>query len=128
MDDKFSSSLILLTYKNKALLMYRQNSAIDEEKHAWSFIGGTKATKESFEDALGKIIEKEMGIRVENVEFVSRSCYHACLTDDNVNHIQRAEGQTLAFFTLKELQKLLLSSPTREFVSRHGSLITAAYS
>lgn len=108
--------------------MYKQNSAIDEEKHAWSFIEGAKSPKDSFENALVRNVEKEMGIRIDNVEFVSESCYHSCLTDDNVNQIKRAEGQSLAFFTLKELKNLLLSNPTRDFVSKHGALITASYS
>lgn len=122
MNDKVSS-LILLSYKGKALLMYKQKSPIDDEKHAWSFIGGTKSAKESFEHALEKNIEKEMGIRVETVEYVSKYCYHATLTDDNVNQIKRAEGQLLAFYNLKELQNLILASSTREFITKHGELI-----
>ncbi|KKR26087.1 MAG: hypothetical protein UT57_C0043G0006 [Microgenomates group bacterium GW2011_GWC1_39_7] len=123
MDDKISSNLILLTYKNKALLMSRQESPIDEEKHAWSFIGGTKGIQGSIESALSKRVEKETGVKIEKVEFVSKSCYHATLTDDNVNRIERQEGQLLSFFSFRELQNLLLSNPTREFVSKHGALI-----
>jgi hypothetical protein len=121
-------NLILLTYKSKALLMYRQESAIDENKHPWSFLGGIKGIHASIELALEKIIEKEAGIKINNIEYVSKFCYHASLTDDNVNKIQRAEGQTLSFFTLKELQNLMLSASTREFVSKHGKIIAAAYS
>lgn len=121
--DNVSPSLILLTYKGKALLMHKQNSVIDEEKHPWSFIGGIKENRESFENALSRRVEKEMGIKIENVEFVSESCYHARLTDDNVNKIQRAENQLLDFFTLKEVHKLFLSIQTAQFISKHGSLI-----
>lgn len=123
MDDN-SSGQILLTYKNKALLTYRQKNSLDDGKDAWSLIKGTKSKKESFESAFEKIVEKEMGIKVGKVEYVSESCYHATLTDNNVNQIQRAEGQLLSFFTLKELEKLLLSSSTRDFVSKHSDLIT----
>ncbi|KKQ93291.1 MAG: hypothetical protein UT56_C0003G0033 [Candidatus Levybacteria bacterium GW2011_GWB1_39_7] len=103
--------------------MSRQESPIDEEKHAWSFIGGTKGTQGSIESALSKRVEKETGVKIEKVEFVSKSCYHATLTDDNVNRIERQEGQLLSFFSFRELQNLLLSNPTREFVSKHGALI-----
>lgn len=122
MDDT-SSSLILLTYKGKALLMHKQKSVIDEEKHPWSFIGGIKENKESFEHAMSRRVEKEMGIKIENVEYVSELCYHARLTDDNVNKIQRAENQLLDFFTLKELKNLFLSSLTVQFISKHSGLI-----
>ena len=67
--------------------------------------------------------EKEMGIKIENVEFVSDSCYHARLTDENVNNIQRAENQLLDFFTLGEVKKLFLSNTTAQFISKHSALI-----
>ncbi len=123
MDDKISPASILLTYKGKALLMYKKSSPMDEEKHAWCFIGGIKENRESFENAMARKVEKEMGIKIEKVEFVSESCYHARLTDDNVNKIKRAEGQLLDFFTLKELRKLFLSNATQQFISKHGALL-----
>lgn len=123
MDDKIFPSLILLTYKGKALLMHKRNSVIDEVNHPWSFIGGIKEKSESPENAMSRQAEKEMGIKIEKVEFISESCYHARLTDDNVNKIKRAENQLLDFFTLKELKKLFLSSRTQQFVSKHGALI-----
>lgn len=123
MDDKISPASILLTYKGKALLMYKKSSPMDEEKHAWCFIGGIKENRESFENAMSRRVEKETGIKIEKVEFVSESCYHARLTDDNVNKIKRAEGQLLDFFTLKELRKLFLSSTTAQFILKHGALI-----
>jgi len=123
MDDKISPASILLTYKGKALLMYKKSSPMDEEKHAWCFISGIKENRESFENAMARKVEKETGIKIEKVEFVSESCYHARLTDDNVNKIERAEGQLLDFFTLKELGKLFLSSTTAQFISKHGALI-----
>src|SRR3989338_158338 len=123
MDNKISPASILLTYKGKALLMYKRSGPMDEEKHAWCFIGGIKENKESFETAMSRRVEKEMGIKIEKVEFVSESCYHAKLTDDNVNKIKRAEGQLLDFFTLKELKKLFLSNTTAQFISKHGALI-----
>lgn len=123
MDDKISTPLILLTYKGKALLMYKMSSAIDSVQHEWSLIGGGRGEKESFEEALSRRVEKEARIKIEDVEFLSDRCYHASLTDDNVNNIKRYEGQLLDFFTLREVQKLPLSESTRQFISKHGSLI-----
>ena len=122
MDDT-SPSLILLTYKGKVLLMHKQKSVIDEENHPWCLIGGVRENKESFENAMARRVEKETGIKIENVEFVSENCYHARLTDDNVNKIKRAENQLLDFFTLKEVRKLFLSNLTGQFLLKHGALI-----
>jgi len=68
-------------------------------------------------------VRKEMGIKIENVEFVSRSRYLARLTDDNVNRIERSENQLLDFFTLKEVKDLFLSRETADFISSHDQLI-----
>lgn len=123
MDDKSSIGLILLTYKGKALLMYKTNSAIDAEKHQWCFINGKKNDKESFEETLLKKVETEASIRVDGLELVSENFYHARLTDDNVNQIKRGERQLLDFFTLSEIKKLHLEPSTKSFISQFGNLI-----
>jgi len=105
--------------------MYKSNGPIDEEKHPWCFIGGTKGEKESFEKAMARRVEKETGVKIEKVEFVSEFCYHARLTDDNVNKIERAENQLLDFFSLAESKKLFLSTTTTQFISKHGNLINS---
>jgi hypothetical protein len=69
-------------------------------------------------------VQNETGIKVANIEFVSEFCYHAHLTDDNVNQIQRKEHQLLDFFTPRELNKLFLANSTQEFITKHGSLIS----
>jgi hypothetical protein len=103
--------------------MHKQNSVIDQEDHPWTFISGVKRKKESFEDALSRKVQAEMGIRIENVECASESCYYARLTDDNVNNIQRGENQLLDFFSPKELNNLYLTHLTQEFISKHEDLI-----
>jgi isopentenyldiphosphate isomerase len=118
-----TSGLILLTYKGKVLLMHKQKSVIDEEKHPWCLIGGIREKRESFEKALARRVHKEAGINIENVEFLSESCYRAELTDDNVNKIQRKDNQLLDFFAPKEVNKLFLSSSTQEFISKHEAVI-----
>lgn len=120
-------SLILLTYKGKILLMHKKTSVMDDKSHPWSLIEGVRQKKESLEDALSRTVEKETGIKIENIEYVSEFRYHAALTDDNINNIKRAENQLLDFFTLKDLQKLLLSSSTREFVTNYSYLIQAPF-
>ncbi|MEK7573884.1 MAG: NUDIX domain-containing protein [Patescibacteria group bacterium] len=123
MDGKITRGLILLTYKGKALLMNKSNSSIDREKHPWCFIGGVKGEAESFENAMKRRVETETGIAIKEVELISESCYHARLTDDDVNRIKREENQLLDFFTIKDIRKLFLSNTTAQFVSKHSELI-----
>ncbi len=123
MNSKILRVLILLTYKGKALLLYRSENPLDQGQREWSFIEGIKGVEESFEQALFRKVEGEASIKIKGIEFISRHFYHARLTDDNVNSIVRGEGQLLNFFTLAELQKLSLSPSSREFVSNYGNLI-----
>ncbi len=103
--------------------MNKSNSVVDEEKHPWSFIAGIIKKRDSFENVMSRRVKKETGIEIEKVELVDESCYVARLTDDNVNKIERAQNQLLNFFTLKELKKLFLTIPTRQFISKHSALI-----
>lgn len=99
-------------------------------KTAWSFIGGTKQTDKPFEETICRDVERETNIKLKAVELLSSDFYfdrkryffHAKLTDENVNNIKRADGQTLAFFTLKELGKLQLATTTRLFLLKHREL------
>ena len=57
-----SSSLILLTYKGKILLMHKKSGAMDEEAHPWCFIGGIRKNKESYEAAMSRKVKEEMEV------------------------------------------------------------------
>jgi ADP-ribose pyrophosphatase YjhB (NUDIX family) len=104
--------------------MHKEKSVIDEEKHPWCLIGGIRQKKESFEETLSRRVEDETGIKIANVKLVSEFCYHANLTDDNVNKMQRKEHQLLDFFTPRELNKLFLANSTQDFIAKHGNLIS----
>lgn len=116
--------LILLTYKNKVLLMHKQKGILDQGKHPWRLISVTINQNLSLEQTLISRIQEEMGIKVENVERITENYYHARLTDKNVNNIQRSEHQLLDFFTLKDTEKLFLSDETSKFISAYPQLIT----
>ncbi len=102
-------------------MSHTSTSAIDQEKHPWRFLGGTKDKKETFETAMQRLVKKEMGIKIENIVPVKDTYFHAKLTDDHVNNIQRSDNQLFAFFTVKEVQKLFLSFPTQEFMEHYKS-------
>ena len=123
MDDKDLAALILLTYKGKALLMYKYENSIDDEDHEWTFIRVVKKGKEPIKNTLAKMVWKEAGIKVDEIEFVNDNFYHARLSDNEVNNIKRDELQLLNFFTLNEVRNLTLSPSTKNFVTEYGNLI-----
>lgn len=103
--------------------MHRNLSPIDQGQHGWSFIGVNTDKNESSKDAITKQVEGEMSVKIKTIQILSKYCFHAELSDDDVNNIKREEGQLLNFFTLRELQKLQLTPSTRQFVASFGSLI-----
>jgi len=128
---KLDESLILLTYKEKILLMIRNyvfNSGIQK---TWSMIGGKKENNESCEKTIIRKIKEEMNIKIADVKFLLTTSssekdtyfYHGKLTDDNVNFIQRSEGQELQFFDLKELGKLNLVTSADHFFAQNKNII-----
>jgi len=121
--DKITQSLILLTYKGKILLMHKQESANDEVNHPWGFISAVINKEESFESAFSRQVQKEAGIKIDNIECISKYCYSAKLTDEHVNTIERSENQRLDFFGLNELKKLMVSSSTQDFLLKHATSI-----
>ena len=123
MADNILPSLILLTYKGKALLMNKKNSAIDNESHPWCFIGAVSEKNEPIEKAVTRRVQKETGIKIENIQHISELAYHASLTDDNVNEIKRSENQLLDFFNPNEVRKLLLTRATEALFNKHLALI-----
>ena len=131
MVNKVDTSLILLTYKGKVLLMHRNVLPNILQINDWSFIGGTKEKNKSFEETIYKDVERETSIKLEKVELLSdpinsdnrKHFYHAKLTDKNVNDIKRGDGQTLDFFTLRELERLHLSESTKLFIVKYRNLL-----
>ncbi len=105
-------------------------------KKIWSMIGGKKGIGESFEKTMARCIKEEMNIEISGVKLLLIApssdkniyFYHGRLTDNNVNLIERAEGQELQFFDLKELGKLQLATSTNFFFSKHRNAIEALIS
>ena len=124
-------SRILLTYKGKILLTFTENNPNALQNVLWHFIGGVKQKDKSEEETITKLVEKETSIKLVSIEFLSSQgfdnstehFYSAKLTDENVNNMERAEGQIINFFTLSEIEKLPLSISTQLFISKHKDLL-----
>lgn len=128
---KLDESLILLTYKEKILLMIRNYIFNSGAQKIWCMVGGKKGNNESFEKTIIRKIKEEMNIKISDVKFLLASpvdnkntyFYHGKLTDNNVNFIQRSEGQELQFFDLKELDKLQLATSADLFFTKNRNIV-----
>jgi ADP-ribose pyrophosphatase YjhB (NUDIX family) len=131
MNSKLNESLILLTYKEKILLMIRNYVFNSGLQKTWCMVGGEKENNESSEKAITRCIKEEMNIKINEVKFLLMApsenkntyFYHGKLTDDDVNLIQRAEGQELQFFDLKELNKIQLTSSADLFFTQNKNIV-----
>lgn len=128
---KLNESLILLTYKEKILLMIRNYVFNSGLAKIWRMIGGEKGNNESFEKTIARYIKEEMNIKISGIKLLlvapsndkNTYFYHGKLTDNNVNLIERSEGQELQFFDLKELDKLQLSASTNLFFIQNRNAV-----
>ncbi|MBI2442383.1 MAG: NUDIX hydrolase [Candidatus Levybacteria bacterium] len=126
------ASLILLTYKGKVLLTIRNNtSPIRSKQDIWSFIAGIRKQKESFDQAIQRKVSETTGILLPQVTLLSHWVYnkkkkyffHAELTDEQVNNLERKEGEVIDFFSHDELAKLSLDRLTTLFIAKHKDLL-----
>lgn len=119
-----ASSSILLTYKGKLLLSSPDLNSSGIPQDSWSLIGGKKVEAESFEQAIRRKIKYATKLELKNIQPLtdaagsSGKCfYHGELTDNDVNAIERREGERLEFFTLPEAEKLTLTEMTQEILT-----------
>jgi ADP-ribose pyrophosphatase YjhB (NUDIX family) len=128
---KTNESIVLLTYKEKILLMIRNHVYNSGAKKIWGMIGGEKGSGESLEKTIARKIKEEMNIKIDDIKFLSVTLsdnkdtyfYHGKLTDSNVNFIERAEGQELQFFDLEELNKIQLNTSANLFFSKNKNIV-----
>lgn len=126
---KIQSSLILLTYKGKILLIHRDKNPLI--KNPWSFIEGKRGKNSTLLETILKKVQEEININLPATEFLSsEQCeeteehlYHAALTDKEVNSIKRDEELNFGFYSIEETEKLALTDSTRSFVSKVKSYL-----
>ena len=119
--------VVLLTYKGKILAMHTENNPLLLNDVTWRFIGRAKEKGKTVEETIYREVERETGMMLSNIELVAtineedatKYFYHARLTDTHVNNMQREDGQTIQFFSLKEMDKLQLSPTTKQFMDQY---------
>jgi ADP-ribose pyrophosphatase YjhB (NUDIX family) len=128
---KLNESLVLLTYKEKILLSIKNYAFNSGVQRIWSLIGGEKKNDESMEKIISRKIKEEMKIEIDDIKFLLVNSsenkdtyfYHGKLTDNNVNLIERSDGQELQFFNLKELSKIQLASSAHVFFTQNKNIV-----
>lgn len=126
----FSSS-ILLTYKGKILLSSPDLPVAGLKQQSWCLIGGKKPDEQSPEQTIQKRIKYITKLELKNINLLSPSLhenhgeyfYHGQLSDNDVNSIERREGERLEFFTLGELGKLSLTEATEGLLTEYKNAV-----
>jgi 8-oxo-dGTP diphosphatase len=111
-----------LTYKNKILLMLRDDKPGISSPNCWGLIGGHVEPGEKPDDAIVREVAEETNLKINNKILLFHSefsidtgkkeffFYHIPLTQANIKNVQLMdEGQALEFKTLEELKSLKLS-------------------
>jgi len=97
----------------------------------WSFFSVTREKNKTLKESIINKVKRETGIQLMAADFLldmdlngqDKHFYHSSLNDDNVNSMQRENGETLQFFAIKELSELNLTDATKYFVDTHNELI-----
>lgn len=134
MINRSSSSSILLTYKGKILLL-SSDFPTGVRQNLWCLIGGQKSDVESFEQTIQRKIKYTTKLELKNICLLpqaphkdkSKCFYQGELTDKDVNSIERREGQRLEFFTLVEIEKLLLTEATQDILNEYKNAIAQLF-
>lgn len=124
-----TTSVILLTYKGKILLMVNNYRSPNSPQNIWGMVESRKRLSESFLDAIVRKTKEEMKIQLRNVSFLFKVEFsdgvvyfsHGKLTDDDVNCIERREGHEIWFFAPSEILKLQLAPFTDSFFAEYKS-------
>jgi ADP-ribose pyrophosphatase YjhB (NUDIX family) len=110
--------------------MHTENNPLLLNEVVWRFIGRNKEKGKSMEETILREVDRQIGIKLPKVEFLStikddltqKHFYHGKLTDTQVNNMDREKGQTIQFYSLRELEKIPLSPTTRNFINQHSDI------
>lgn len=126
-----SSISAILSYKNKILLICPDIVSIHSNISPWGFISGLKEKKDTHKEAVNKKIFYTTNLKVyteliitEDIPYQNEAFYYfGKLTDQDVNKIERREGQRLEFFTLQEMDDIQLTTQTANFLQAYRDKI-----
>ena len=107
--------------------MFQGKLSHDPLSEIWNFIECRKEANRTHAESIISRIKSDIGITINHVELVScevaeaQKIYYYCgqLTDRNVNEIRRREYQLVNFFSMKEVDELILGTSAHSFWQKH---------
>ena len=119
---EYSSSHILIIYKNKFLLQHRDSKKKIHIPNFWGLFGGKVKIKETPKECILREINEEINIKIKNVNFfinIKSSAkflnptrninYFYANIKDKPNKIKIFEGQGFRFFSFDQLSKIQIN-------------------
>lgn len=98
---------IIPIYRGKCLFQLRDNKPNIQHPNKWSFVSGSIEDGESWEEAIRRECQEEIGINPQDLRYLGYSgvsaCFYAYLSDEEVNQLILGEGQEIRFFDPSEI-------------------------
>ncbi len=112
---------IIPIFKGKCLFHHRDNKPEISHPDKWSFISGSIEEGETFEEAIRRECEEEIGINPSDLRYLGRSvvsaCFYAFLSEFEVQNLVLGEGQEIRFFEPKDMLDLTMAPKLEELVT-----------
>lgn len=128
MSSTLNSCSILLTYKDKVLLLQKDDVLNTLSDNTWHFIERLFKQNASVKKAIIQEVEQKIKIKLQDVNLLMADSsdeeeffFHAMLTDNQVDIIERKEGSIHQFFSVSELSKIKLKDSTKRLLLEYAS-------
>lgn len=117
-----------ITYRNKVLLLHRDNIPTISDPDKWSVVGGNVEEGETVDEGMRREIREESNLSPRNLKYLGKmiigdhevSAYTAELDADEVKNIELGdEGSEIKFFTFDELQTLDLANNLKYYLKKY---------
>ncbi|MCR4329502.1 MAG: NUDIX domain-containing protein, partial [Candidatus Roizmanbacteria bacterium] len=121
----------IVVFNKKLLLLQRDNAPGIKDPGRWQLPGGGVEKNETFDTAIKRELQEEIGIIPKTLRFLATPSphthvYHAPLTEEEVTKIKKGdEGMDLRFFTLNEALTLPLTQKLQQALEAQKNALEA---
>lgn len=129
-----TGSAAFITFKDKLLLILRDDNPEIPQPNCWGLPGGTTEPGETPEETLKRELEEEVNLRLrDNFKLLFQKhdgqawIYHVWLSEDDVAALQKGnEGQRIEFFSIQEARQLPLTSNIKLYLAHYQRYLKEA--
>lgn len=112
---------IIPIHQGKCLFQLRDDKPGIQHPNKWSFVSGSIEMGESWEEAIRRECEEEIGINPEDLRYLGHSevsaCFYAYLAKEEVGRLVLGEGQEIRFFDPAIMPELHMTPKLDELVN-----------